>query len=167
MTLRYSLLLSVWVDPPAEHRASANPITLPRALFIHHASSLGSFLFIVFVYSSYHTTHTTKAEPRAQEQPRRVRGQTIIVHIIQPTPRKLSPEHKNSPDAKAAGAWPNEQRMRRRRRLGRRRYQEVLLLERLFVEPIDFYYTAEMVEARLTQSHPSFYLFRVDAIKHG
>jgi len=50
-------------------------------------------------------------------------------HIIQLTPQKLSAELKNRHDVKVASAWPEDQSLHRRRRPGRRRYQEVILLE--------------------------------------
>ena len=39
----------------------------------------------------------------------------IITYIVQLIPGQLSPEHKNSPAPKGAGARPEDQRMRRRR----------------------------------------------------
>jgi len=54
-------------------------------------------------------------------------GGGLILHIIQLTPQKLSAELKNRPGAKGASAWPEDQRLHRRRRPGRRRYQEVPL----------------------------------------
>ena len=46
--------------------------------------------------------------------------------IIRLTPHKLRAELKNRPGVKGAGAWPEDQRLHRGRRLGRRRYQEVV-----------------------------------------
>jgi len=56
-----------------------------------------------------------------------------ILHIIQLTPQKLSAELKNRPGGKGASAWPEDQRMHRKRRPRRRRYQEVPLLEILLL----------------------------------
>jgi len=52
-----------------------------------------------------------------------------ISHIIQLTPQKLSVARENLPGATGAGVWPEDQKLHRGRRPGRRRYQEVLLLE--------------------------------------
>ena len=35
------------------------------------------YVYIFTLYASYHTTHTTKAEPRTQEQPRRRRRRRV------------------------------------------------------------------------------------------
>jgi len=53
----------------------------------------------------------------------------FILRNIQFTPQQLSAELKNRPGVKGAIVWPEDQRLRRRRKAGRRRYQEVLLLE--------------------------------------
>jgi len=50
----------------------------------------------------------------------------FIFYITQLTPRTLSPEHKNSPGAEGAGEWAEDQRMRRRSKPARRRYQDLV-----------------------------------------
>jgi len=52
---------------------------LPSHFLSHSRGALLStqFAFVFFVDPSYHTTHTTKAERRAQESPRRQRRQRV------------------------------------------------------------------------------------------
>jgi len=52
----------------------------------------------------------------------------LILHNIQLTAQKLSAARKNLPGATGAGEWPEDHKLHRGRRPGRRRYQEVLLL---------------------------------------
>ena len=100
MTLRYSLLLSVWVDPSAEH--------IPR-----HRLDIGMLTRAACGCQRYREILLLLFSK--------------ILPNIQLTPQKLSAGGENLPGAPGPGKRPDDQKMHRGRRPDRHRYQEVLL----------------------------------------